>query len=100
MDIAKKIRSAGLGCARPKRGAVLGGTKVTCVVRGEHVNVEVYDSPADFRAGVKIACSFGIPFTSVTDGRRWSVTANTAATNRRLRGVVGGKVVQPCRGRR
>ena len=96
MQIAAKIKKAGLGCANPKPAEVLGGKKVTCTVGGEHVNVEVYPSEKVFLQVMKATCGMGVKFASATDGKTWDVTPDTARTAKRLQKVVGGRAEYIC----
>ena len=96
MQIAAKIKKAGLGCANPKPAEVLGGKKVTCTVGGEHVNVEVYPSEKVFSQVMKATCGMGVKPVSATDGRTWDVTPDTARTAKRLQKVVGGRAEDIC----
>lgn len=95
-DIAEKIKKAGLGCAKPKPAEVAGGKKVTCTVKGEHVNIEIYPSEKVFKQVMKAVCGTGIRITSVTDGKRWDVTPDTTGTAKSLQKVVGGRVENIC----
>ncbi|WP_329253142.1 hypothetical protein OG417_10175 [Actinoallomurus sp. NBC_01490] len=96
MQIAQKIKNAGLGCAKPRPAEVAGGKKVTCTVNGEQVNIEVYPSEQVFKQVMKAVCGTGVKLASVSDNRRWDVTPDTARTAKRLQKVVGGRAEMLC----
>lgn len=96
MEIAQKIKKAGLGCARPRPAEVAGGKKVTCTVDGEQVNIEVYPSEQVFKQVMKAVCGTGVKLLSVSDNRRWDVTPDTARTAKSLQKVVGGRAEVLC----
>ncbi|GLY89491.1 hypothetical protein [Actinoallomurus iriomotensis] len=96
MQIAQKIKKAGLGCASPKPAEVAGGKKVTCTVNGEQVNIEVYPSEQVFKQVMKAVCGTGVKIAAVSDNQRWDVTPDTARTAKRLQKVVGGRAEMLC----
>ncbi|MES9536675.1 MULTISPECIES: hypothetical protein [unclassified Actinomadura] len=96
MDIAKKIRKARLGCAKPAKTESLGSGKVICG-GADNISIEFYDDPQAFTEVKKVICQMNSSSTIVADeGRHWMVTTLSNGTTKRVQQVVGGKVVKAC----
>lgn len=96
MDIAKKIRSARLGCTKATRTESLGSGKVICGGTA-NISIEFYETPTAFLEVKKMICQMGMDGTIVADqGRHWMVTSLNTGVNKRIQRAVGGKVVKPC----
>ncbi|KAB2349616.1 hypothetical protein [Actinomadura rudentiformis] len=91
--LAKKISQAGLGCTAPRAGQVAGGTKVSCTVKGEQTNIELYSSAAGYEAARTMIKGTGAKVCSVTDDMTWLVTPESKEVATAIQGAVGGKVV-------
>jgi hypothetical protein len=96
MDVAKKIRKAGLGCTTPQRTESLGSGKVICG-GSANISIEFYDDPNAFTEVKKAICQMGATTTIVADpGRHWMVTSLEPAVTKRVQKAVGGKLVKAC----
>ncbi|MGI5330257.1 hypothetical protein [Actinomadura nitritigenes] len=96
MDIAKKIRSARLGCTKPTRTESLGSGKVICG-GAANISIEFYETPSAFLEVKKTICQMDVTATIVADqGRHWMVTSLNAGLNKRIQRAVGGKLVKTC----
>ncbi|MFI0443984.1 hypothetical protein [Actinomadura sp. 6N118] len=92
-SLAKKISQAGLGCPAPTAGEVAGGTKVSCPVKGEQTNIELYSSAAGYEAARQMIKGTGAKVCSVTDDMTWLITPESKAVATTIQAAVGGKVV-------
>ncbi|MFG2005599.1 hypothetical protein ACGFNU_41270 [Spirillospora sp. NPDC048911] len=92
-NLTKQIRQAGLGCPAPKAGEVAGGTKVSCAVKGEQTNIELYSSAAGYEAARQTIKGMGGSVCSVTDDMTWLITPESKAVATAIKEAVGGKVV-------
>jgi hypothetical protein len=96
MDIAKKIRSAHLGCTKATRTESLGSGKVICG-GAANISIEFYETPSAFLEVKKTICQMGVASTIVADqGRHWMVTSLNAGVNKRIQRAIGGKLVKTC----
>lgn len=96
MDVAKKIKKAHLGCAKPARTESLGSGKVICG-GAQNISIEFYATPQAFDAVKNVICKMNATSTIVADeGRRWMVTSLSNALNGHIQRAVGGQVVKVC----